>query len=53
MEMRRRNITEADVKKVMISPEQKLDVRKGRCVYQSRLSLGAQTRDYLVHVFSI
>jgi hypothetical protein len=51
MEMRRRNITKEDVKKVMISPEQKVDVRKGRCVYKSRLSFGEPARDYLLRVF--
>ena len=49
--MRRRDITEEDVKKVMVSPEQKVDVRKGRCVYQSRLSFGEPARNYLVRVF--
>ena len=51
LEMRRRSIVEEDVKKVMISPEQKLDVRRGRCVYQSRLSFGEPARNYLVRVF--
>lgn len=51
MEMRRRDITEEDVQKVMISPEQKVDVREGRCVYQSRLSFGELNRMYLVRVF--
>ena len=51
MEMGRRDITEEDVKKVMISPEQKIDVREGRCVYQSRLPFREPTRNYLVRVF--
>ena len=51
MEMRRREITKDDVKKVMTSPEQRIDVRKGRCVYQSKLAYGEPTREYLVRVF--
>jgi hypothetical protein len=51
MEMRRRDITKEDVKKVMISPEQRLDVRKGRCVYQSILAYGEPARDYLLRIF--
>jgi hypothetical protein len=51
MEMRRREITKDDVKKVMTSPEQRIDVRKGRCVYQSKLAFGEPTREYLVRVF--
>ena len=49
--MRRRNIGREEIKKVMISPEQRLDIRKGRCVYQSRLAYGESTRDFLVRVF--
>jgi hypothetical protein len=49
--MRRRDISEEDIKKVMISPEQRLDIRKGRCVYQSRLAYGEPARDLLVRVF--
>jgi hypothetical protein len=51
LEMRRRDITEEDVRKVMFSPEQKIDVRKGRCVYQSRLSFGEPAHIYLFRVF--
>ena len=35
----------------MTSPEQRIDVRKGRCVYQSQLAFGEPTREYLVRVF--
>ena len=51
MEMRRRDITEEEVKKVMTSPEQKVNVREGRYVYQSRLTFGEPPRLYLVRVF--
>ena len=51
MVMQRRNISEQDVKKVVTSPEQKVDVREGRCVYQSRISFGEPNREYLVRVF--
>ena len=52
MEMRRRDISEEEIKKVMISPEQRLNIRKGRCVYQSRLAYGEPVRDFLVRVFA-
>jgi hypothetical protein len=51
MEMRRRDISEEEIKMVMISPEQRLNIRKGRCVYQSRLAYGEPVRDFLVRVF--
>ena len=51
MEMRRRDISEEEIKMVMISPEQRLNIRKGRCVYQSRLAYGKPVRDFLVRVF--
>lgn len=50
-QMQRRDISEEDVKKVIASPEQKVDVREGRCIFQSRLSLGKPARIYLVRVF--
>ena len=51
MEMQRRGITEEDIEKVMTSPEQKVNVREGRHVYQSRLPFGEPARIYLVRVF--
>ena len=51
MQLQRRDITEEDVKNVTASPEQKVDVRKGRCIYQSKLSFGEPARIYLVRVF--
>ncbi len=33
------------------SPEQKVEVSEGRCVYQSRLSFGESKREYLDRVF--
>jgi hypothetical protein len=51
MEMRRRGITEKDLKKVMDSPDQKIDIRKDRRVYQSKLFFGKPSRHYLVRVF--
>lgn len=51
MEMRRRDIGEEEIKKVMTSPEQKVNVREGRCVYQSRLYFGKPPLIYLVRVF--
>jgi len=50
-QMQRRDISEEDVKKVITSPEQKFDIREGRCIFQSRLSFEKPTRIYLVRVF--
>ncbi len=51
MEMRLRGITEENVAQVMTSPEQKVNIRKGRTVYQSRLSFGEPPHLFLVRVF--
>lgn len=51
LEMKRRQITEAQVAIVLSSPEQIEEVRPGRNVYQSRLNLGDPPRAYLLRVF--
>ena len=50
-EMARRGISEEMVRSVLATPEQQLDVRPGRVVFQSRISTGAPVRTYLVRVF--
>ncbi|MBS3932976.1 MAG: DUF4258 domain-containing protein [Truepera sp.] len=50
-EMVRRQITEAEVAKVLAAPEQTETVREGREVYQSRLQLGEPPKTYLLRVF--
>ena len=50
-EMVRRQITEADVAKVLAAPEQTETVREGREVYQSRLQTGEPPKTYLLRVF--
>lgn len=50
-EMIRRQITEADVAKVLAAPEQTALVRKGREVYQSRIESGHPLRTYVLRVF--
>jgi len=51
MEMRRRGLSRGAVEKVMTSPEQKVKVREGRVVYQSRLYFGNPPILFLVRVF--
>ena len=51
LEMRRRQITEAEVAQVLSAPEQREEVRPGRVVYQSRIEFGAPVRVYLLRVF--
>ena len=50
-QMRRRGITGADVLAVLRSPEQREEVRPGRCVYQSRLTFVESSEPYLLRVF--
>jgi len=51
LEMKRRQITEDQVAAVLASPEQAEEVRAGRNVYQSRLTLGDPPQTYLLRVF--
>jgi len=50
-EMARRQISEADVARVLSEPEQTEGVREGREVYQSRLEIGEPPKTYLLRVF--
>ncbi|HXH08988.1 MAG TPA: DUF4258 domain-containing protein [Alphaproteobacteria bacterium] len=50
-EMQRRAIAEAEVAAVLNAPEQREEVRTGRCVYQSRLVIGDPSKGYLLRVF--
>ena len=47
--MRRRGVSETDVRAVLASPEQVLDVRPNRVVLQSRVNLGSTAQ--LIRVF--
>ena len=49
-EMSRRQITEADVAKVLSAPEQTEMVRAGRALYQSRVEIGEPLKIYLVRI---
>ena len=51
MQMQRRGISREAVNKLMTSPDQKISVRQGRTVYQSRLSFGEPQSLYLLRVF--
>lgn len=48
-EMARRGIAEVIVKQVLTTPEQRLVVRGGRDVFQSRVTMAGKT--YLIRVF--
>ena len=50
-EMQRRSITEAHVTAILTAPEQREEIRPGRCVCQSRLIFGEPPKVYLVRVF--
>jgi hypothetical protein len=51
LEMKRRQIAEDQVALVLSSPEQMEEVRPGRNVYQSRLTLSDPPQTYLLRVF--
>jgi hypothetical protein len=50
-EMARRRIDEAAVQSVVAAPEQRLPVRPGRDVLQSRVHVGKPPKEYLLRVF--
>jgi hypothetical protein len=50
-EIRRRGLTEEVVRLVLGSPDQRDDVRPGRIVLQSRVTMGEPRKVYLVRVF--
>ena len=50
-EMQRRGIGAEIVQSVLAKPEQRLEVRTGRVVLQSRIAMGLPERTYLVRVF--
>ena len=50
-EMERRNISEAEIAQVLLSPQQMVTVREGRVIYQSRQWLGDPPRTMLLRVF--
>jgi hypothetical protein len=50
-QMQRRNISEAEVVAVLEEPEQCEQVRPGRCVYQSRVTLSESSGPFLLRVF--
>jgi len=47
-ELKRRAVTEEAVRLVLGSPEQRIDVRPGRAVFQPRVALGEPARMYLL-----
>jgi hypothetical protein len=49
-EMRRRGLSGDAVRQVLASPEQRFDVRPGRVVLQSRITMGMPGKRYLVRV---
>ncbi len=51
LEMERRQISEADVIRVLTAPEQSETIAPGRIVCQSRLTWGEPPRIYLLRVF--
>jgi hypothetical protein len=50
-QMARRGLSQETVHLVLIAPEQRLEIRPGRIVLQSRVRTGTPERTYLVRVF--
>lgn len=50
-ELERRGLADEIVRQVLSGPGQQVDVRPGRIVLQSRLTLGRPAKEYLVRVF--
>ena len=50
-EIGRRGLSEDMIWRVLEAPEQRLDVRPGRVVMQSRVTMGEPPRQYLIRVF--
>lgn len=50
-EMERRQISEAEIARVLSSPEQSEMIRPGRAVFQSRVEFGEPLQSYLLRVF--
>ncbi len=50
-EMQRRDLDEAILRSILAAPEQRLSVRPGRIVLQSRVAMGSPASTYLVRVF--
>jgi Domain of unknown function (DUF4258) len=50
LEMRRRQISDAEAERVLATPEQTECVREGRAVYQARIELGEPAKTYLLRV---
>ena len=51
LEMERRQISEEEVARVLAMPEQILNYRPGRTVYQSKVDMGEPPKSYLIWVF--
>ncbi len=50
-EMERRQITDAEIARVLFAPERVEMVRPGRAVFQSRMEFGEPSHTYLLRVF--
>ena len=50
-EMKRRGLTEEMVHLALSSPEQRMEIRRGRVVLQSRIAMGEPAKTYLLRVF--
>ncbi len=50
-EVKRRAVSEELVRTILLSPEQRVEVRAGRVALQSKIAMGEPAKQYLVRVF--
>ncbi len=51
-ELKRRGLSEQIIRQVLADPAQQEDIRPGRIVLQSRVTMGAPRKEYLIRVFA-
>ena len=50
-EMQRRGISKKIIQSILANPDQKVEIRQGRSVYQSKVQSDASNKMYLIRVF--
>jgi len=51
-ELKRRGLSEEIVRQVLADPAQQQDIRQGRIVLQSRVTMGVARKEYLIRIFA-
>jgi hypothetical protein len=51
LEMKRRRLPEVIVRSVLAAPEQRVEIRQGRVILQSRVEMESPPKTYLLRIF--